>query len=68
MVWFEIILNWKEKKMSMENYIERLINYVEKIIEIKEYVFLSFGKFNIKVKVKLLKKFNYFRRDIIKEI
>lgn len=41
--------------MSMENHIERLINYVEKTIEIKEYTFLSLGKSNIKAKVKLLK-------------
>lgn len=41
--------------MSMENHIERLINHVEKTIEIKEYAFLSLGKSNIKVKVKLLK-------------
>lgn len=54
--------------MSMENHIERLINYVEKTIEIKEYAFLSLGKSNIKAKVKLLKKPNYLRRDITKEI
>ena len=34
--------------MSMENHIERLINYVEKTIEIKEYAFLSLGKSNYK--------------------
>ena len=54
--------------MSMENHIERLINHVEKTIEIKEYAFLSLGKSNIKAKVKLLKKPNYLRRDITKEI
>ena len=27
--------------MSMENHIERLINYVEKTIEIKEYTFFE---------------------------
>ena len=52
----------------MENHIERLINHVEKTIEIKEYAFLSLGKSNIKAKVKLLKKPNYLRRDITKEI
>ena len=36
--------------MSMENHIERLINHVEKTIEIKRICFLSLGKSNIKAK------------------
>ena len=32
--------------MSRENHMERLINRVEKTIEIKEYAFLSLGKSN----------------------
>ena len=51
--------------MSMDNHIERLINHVEKTIEVKEYAFLSLGKSNIKAKVKLLKKPNYLRSCLL---
>lgn len=54
--------------MSLEDNIKELVNVVNSKENIKNYVFLSLGKPNVKATVKLLKKARYLERDILKQV
>ena len=54
--------------MDIESRVDKLISYIENTTEIKNKIFLSLGNSNIKATVKLLKKPNYLKRNVINEI
>ena len=54
--------------MDIESRVDKLISYIENTTEIKNKIFLSLGNSNIKATVKLLKKSNYLKRNVINEV
>lgn len=52
--------------MNIESKIKDLVEFIKNKEIIKEYVFLSLGKPNVKAQVKIIKRTNYLEREIIK--